>query len=196
MVSAIVLAAGLSERMGMVNKLLLPYKGKTVITRVVENILKAGLEEVIVVTGHEEEKLRTALQDMAVLFVQNPHYLTGMTSSIQEGIRLAKGNGYMICLSDMVLISTDEYAKLKNSFEKQLSIDDKCICLPVYKEVKGNPVIFSSWYKAAILGHEAKEGCKEIVNSNKRNNFLVVMSTPHVLKDIDYPEDYALMENK
>jgi molybdenum cofactor cytidylyltransferase len=196
MVSAIVLAAGLSERMGKHNKLLLPYKGKPVIARVVENILNAGLEELIVVTGHEEEKLRMALQGMTVLFAPNPRYPTGMTSSIQEGIRKAKGKGYMICLSDMVWIRADEYALLKDSFEKQLCIDDKCICLPVYKDVKGNPVIFSSWYKPAILKHEAKEGCKEIVNSNKKNNFLVTMSNPHVLKDIDYPEDYEVLKNE
>ena len=196
MVSAIVLAAGLSERMGKDNKLLLPFNGKTVIATVVENILNAGLEEIIVVTGHEEEKLRMALEDMTVLFAPNPRYQTGMTSSIQEGIRKAQGKGYMICLSDMVLITADEYALLKNSFEKQLYIDDKCICLPVYKDVKGNPVIFSSWYKPAILKHEAKEGCKEIVNSNKKNNFLVAMSTPHILKDIDYPEDYEVLKNE
>ena len=92
--------------MGKDNKLLLPYNGKTVIATVVENILNAGLEEVIVVTGHEEEKLRMALQDMTVLFAPNPRYLTGMTSSIQEGIRKAQGKGYMICLSDMVLINS------------------------------------------------------------------------------------------
>ncbi|HEV3251229.1 MAG TPA: nucleotidyltransferase family protein, partial [Puia sp.] len=113
MLSAIVLAAGLSKRMGKANKLLLPYKGKTVIEIVVENILTAGLGEVIVVTGHEEEKLRNALKNLAVDFVHNPRYLTGMTSSIQEGIRPAKGKGYMICLSDMLLISADEYALLK-----------------------------------------------------------------------------------
>lgn len=196
MLSAIVLAAGQSKRMGKVNKLLLPYKGKTVIEIVVENILSAGLGEVIVVTGHEEEKLRNALKNLAVDFVHNPRYLTGMTSSIQEGIRPAEGKGYMICLSDMLLISADEYALLKNGFEKQLLLDDKCICLPVYNEAKGNPVIFSSWYRAAILSHQPKEGCKEIVNANKMNNFLVVMNTPHVLKDIDYPQDYEFLGTK
>ena len=55
MLSAIVLAAGLSKRMGSANKLLLMYKNKTVIETVVENILAAGIKEVIVVTGHQSE---------------------------------------------------------------------------------------------------------------------------------------------
>ena len=57
MLSSIVVAAGSSKRMGMINKLLLPFKGKTVLETVVENILRAGLEEVIVVTGYDEKKI-------------------------------------------------------------------------------------------------------------------------------------------
>ena len=66
MLSAIVLAAGSSERMGDQNKLLLPYKNKTVIEHVVESIYEAGLEEIIVVVGHESEKINAGLRNFPV----------------------------------------------------------------------------------------------------------------------------------
>jgi molybdenum cofactor cytidylyltransferase len=190
MLSAIVLAAGSSERMGDQNKLLLPYKNKTVIEHVVGSIYEAGLEEIIVVVGHESEKIKEVLKNLPVHFVYNQDYTEGMTTSIQKGILHANGNGYMICLADMVLIRAEEYALLKNSFEKQVAENPKCICLPRFKNEKGNPVIFSTFYRDDILQHKEREGCKEIVKSNKENIFWVDMDTQHILQDMDYPEDY------
>src|SRR5258706_1708260 len=98
MLSAIVLAAGSSRRMGNKNKLMLPYKGKTVLIHTVENILAAGFEEVIVVTGFESALVGKALRWLPVRFAHNPRFEEGMTGSIQTGVRAATGKGYMICL--------------------------------------------------------------------------------------------------
>lgn len=193
MLSAIVLAAGSSRRMGNKNKLLLPYNGKTVLTTTTGNILAAGIEEVIVVTGHDATLVEGAIRHLPVSIVHNSRYERGMTSSIQEGVRAAKGDGYMICLSDMVLITPGEYALLKNNFEEKRQSNSKCICLPQYKDGKGNPVIFSSWYKDAILQHEETEGCKQIIRSNKENIYWVGMPTDHVLRDMDSPGDYEAL---
>ena len=190
MLSAIVLAAGLSKRMNGMNKLLLPYKNKTVIATVVQNILDGGIEEVIVVTGHEEDKIKHALKDFPVHFTYNHDYTKGITTSIQQGIMHATGDGYMICLSDMVLITPKEYATLKDAFTKHLELNKKCICMPVYKNEKGNPVIFSSFYKEAILKHEDMEGCKNIVLQNKENIDRVDIDTDHILTDMDSQDDY------
>jgi CTP:molybdopterin cytidylyltransferase MocA len=62
--------------------------------------------------------------------------------------------------------------------------------VPRYKNEKGNPVIFSPYYKDAILEHKEMEGCKTILQSNKENIFWVDMPTNHVLQDMDYYEDY------
>ena len=117
MLSAIVLAAGLSKRMGNNNKMLLPFKGKPVIASTVENILAAGMDEVIAVTGFEHEKIQTALQGLPVRLIHNPYFEKGMTSSVQKGVAHAAGDGYMICLGDMTQITPDEYTLLKNKFE-------------------------------------------------------------------------------
>ena len=190
MLSAIVLAAGSSKRMNGINKLILPYKNKTIISTVVTNILAAGIEEVIVVVGYEAEKVKEALENLPVIIINNPDHEKGLTTSIQQGVSCAKGNGYMICLSDMVLITPEEYIFLKSSFEKQWLMNAACICVPRYKNEKGNPVIFSSWYKRVILEHGEMEGCKEIVQSNRNNISWVDMQSTHILEDIDYPGDY------
>src|SRR5664279_2050298 len=98
MVSAAILAAGSSARMGDVNKLLLPFHNKTIIETVTENIIASGIEEVIVVLGYEGKKIQAALQHLPVNFVNNPRYEKGMTTSIQQGIGIANGNGYMLSL--------------------------------------------------------------------------------------------------
>ncbi len=190
MLTAIVLAAGMSKRMGAQNKLLLPYDQSTVIRTVVENILNANNKEVIVVVGYEAAAIKNALQNLPVLFIDNPNYETGMTSSIQQGVQQATGNGYMICLADMVLISPAEYAIVKNHFEQQMILNEKCICLPVYNNQKGNPVIFSSFYKTAILNNKDPEGCKQIVQASKENIAWLQMSTDHIITDMDDYETY------
>jgi molybdenum cofactor cytidylyltransferase len=177
--------------MGNRNKLLLPYKGTTVLAYTVGNILTAGLQDVIVVTGFESGRVLQALGHLPLRFVHNPLYDEGgMSGSIREAVRVAGGTGYMICLADMALIRPEEYAALANAFNSQVALNERCICLPDYRGEKGNPVLFSSFYKEAILQHAEKEGCKGIVRSFPENIHLVNMASDHILRDIDYPEDY------
>jgi molybdenum cofactor cytidylyltransferase len=196
MVTAIVLAAGLSQRMGEINKLLLPYKDKTIIEVTLGNILAAKVDEIIVVTGFEAEKVKAAIHRLPITTVYNENFVEGMTKSIQCGIEHAKESGYMICLGDMFTVTKDEYALMKKTFEETSIANSKYIYIPRYKNEKGNPVIFSPYYKDAILEHKEMEGCKAIVQANKENIFWVDMSTYHVLQDMDYYEDYVKLIRK
>lgn len=190
MLSAIILSAGSSKRMEGENKLLLPFFGATIIEYVVKNILAAGITEVIIVTGFENEKIETALKNYPVQCVHNPNHEKGMTTSIQVGVSVCNGDGYMICLGDMVAITANEYAMLKDQFEILFAINASCICIPVYNSKRGNPVIFSATYRDEILAHTEMEGCKKIVQSNQQNVYEVVLPFDHILQDIDYKSDY------
>lgn len=192
MISAIILAAGTSSRMKGSNKLLLPLAGKTSIEIVVENIIASGVEEVIIVTGHEAEAIQQLLQSLPVKFVYNEGYERGMTSSIKKGIAAANGDGYMICLSDMPFITSQDYLQLKVFFEEKVQHDSACICLPVHKGKRSNPVVFSSLYKQEILQHEHEEGCKRILDAHTSNIHYCQVETDGVLRDIDNAEDYSL----
>lgn len=190
MLSAIVLAAGSSKRMEGENKLLLPFLGATIIECVVKTILAAGITEVIIVTGFQKEKIETALENYPVQCVHNPNHEKGMTTSIQTGVSVCNGNGYMICLGDMIAVTANEYAMLKDQFEIFVAINASGICIPVYNSKRGNPVIFSATYRNEILAHTEMEGCKKIVQANQQNVYEVVMPFNHILQDIDYKGDY------
>lgn len=193
MLSAILLAAGSSRRMGDKNKLLLPWKDTPVITTTATHLLAAGLKEIMVVTGYEAPRIIDALKGLPLQFIHNPAYEEGMTSSIQAGVRHATGEGYMICLADMVMISPAEYTHLASEWEKRYTLDDHCIGIPEYQGRKGNPVILPATLRKDILSHPEKEGCRDLVRLHQTHQFRIEMPTDHVLKDIDRPEDYALL---
>jgi molybdenum cofactor cytidylyltransferase len=190
MVTAILPAAGSSRRMGTPNKLLLPWKGKPLIRITVENILAAGIEELILVTGNDPAAITAAISDLPVRFIHNSHYEAGMTGSIQAGISIANGHGFMICLADMALITPNEYILLIKAFEQEYSRNIHCILLPEYQEQKGNPVLFGSAWRDAIAKHPEEDGCKTLVRSNPQHQVRIAMPTDHILRDIDTPEDY------
>jgi molybdenum cofactor cytidylyltransferase len=156
----------------------------------VGRILDAGIEEVVVVTGRDAEQITSLLQSLPVRIVFNPGFARGLTGSIQTGVRHARGNGYMICLADMVLVTPAEYSLLANHFNRQQALDPQCICQPVYKGQKGNPIIFADWYKEAIAAHQPAEGCREIVQMHAGHVHPVEMALDNILQDIDNPADY------
>ncbi len=210
MVSAIVLGAGLSRRMGSErNKLLLPWQGKALIAHVVAHVLATTVEEVIVVLGYEAELVRDAVgtghdlsdmvgtgHDLSLRFIFNPNFETGMTSSIQQGVKSAKeGNAFLICLGDMPFIRGEEYQLLLEQFEKKSIADPKCILLPFYEEKKANPILFSAFYKDVILAHTHPEGCRAIVQEYAKHIQVVKMPSATVLQDVDDWEAYLQIVN-
>jgi molybdenum cofactor cytidylyltransferase len=197
-VSAIVLAAGESRRMGAVNKLLLPFGEATLIERVVGVVEASEAREVVVVVGHEAAQVREALREHAVVFAENTRYREGMTTSIHAGVRAAapEASGFMICLSDLPLIEQAELNRLLAAFEAARQEDAGRIVVPVFGGQRGNPVIFPAFYRADILGHGGLMGCKGIVQQNPERVVEVAMPTDHVLRDADTPEAYARLRTR
>ncbi len=187
MVSAILLAAGSSRRMGKQNKLLLPWNDQPMIARVAEQIQGSKASEIIVVLGHEAEKVKAALAPFDVQFSYNPKHQSGMTSSIQAGIKTCSpdSRGYLICLGDMPRLQTTDY----DTIIEQVS-GKKEILAPFYRGQKGNPVFFSRHFKGEILAHTEAEGCKKIVQANALLLRSIPFTNDHILHDIDKPEDY------
>jgi len=172
------------------NKLLLPYRGKTIVEITVGHILSAGIDDVVVVTGRDGEQVSALLQALPVRLVHNQRFAEGLTGSIQAGVAQAQGNGYMICLADMVWLTAGEYRLLADRFNRQVQADPRCICLPVYQGQKGNPVIFSGWYSNLIAAQPPGEGCRDIVQAHTDHVHRVDMATDHILRDLDDPADY------
>ena len=181
--TAIILAAGTSSRMGNRNKLIALWKGEPIIKQVVQNVLKSGVKEIRLVTGFEKEKIEDTLIDYDVNTVHNLDFNSGMTSSIQTGVR-ATHSGVLICLGDMPAIETEIYNKVL-----PLSAEEKSIRIPVHKGRRGNPVYFSEHFRQELLAHAAPEGCKEVILANEAFVTEVKVESDHIFKDIDVPSD-------
>ncbi len=191
MLNIILLAAGQGLRMGGPNKLLLPFRGRCVLETTLSELCAAAIGPVFVVTGHQREPVAPLLEQFPVQEVFNPDFRTGMTGSIQAGVRAAQtGQGYMICLADMPMISAAAYQLLSNRFLSDVAQDERAILLPRFGETKGNPVIFSAVYHDDILNHPEPEGCRGIVQANAAHVRWVDMPDNSVLRDLDTPEDY------
>jgi len=193
MISAIILAAGESRRMGMKNKLLLPISGEVLIRNFVKSVCASNVAEVVVVVGHEAEKIEGVLQGQPVRFVENLRYMEGMTSSIQTGIQAAsaESEGLLICLADQPFIETSDFNRLIHAFTDLFDSESSLIIVPVFKGQRGNPVLFSRQFRDIILQHK-DEGCRDIVLKHPEYVREVEMGNDNVLQDVDTPEDYKM----
>lgn len=194
MLNVILLAAGQGLRMGGPNKLLLPFRGRTVLETTLSELCAADIGRVLVVTGHRRESVAPVLEAFPVREIFNPDFESGMTGSIQAGVRAAEeGTGFMICLADMPMITAAAYQLLAGSFLSFTSQDERSILLPRFGETKGNPVIFAATYRDEILRHSEPEGCRGIVQANATHVYWADMPDNSVLRDLDTPDDYAGM---
>ena len=193
MISAIILAAGESRRMGVKNKLLLPISGEVLISNFVKSVCASNVDEVVVVVGHEAEKIEGVLLGQPVRFVENLRYMEGMTSSIQTGIQAAsaESEGLLICLADQPFIETSDFNRLIHEFTDLFDSKSSLIIVPVFKGQSGNPVLFSRQFRDVILQHTGK-GCRDIVLKHPECVWEVEMGNDNVLQDVDTPEDYKM----
>jgi molybdenum cofactor cytidylyltransferase len=187
MICAIVLAAGLSSRMG-VQKLLLPFGGKTVISHIVDQLLASTVDEVHVVVGHQAERISLELSGRAVSIVKNPNYKSGMLSSVRCGLRNLpeKCRDVMVVLGDQPSITTELIDQMLKSF----ATTEKNILVPLYKGKRGHPILFSSIYRDEILTQYGEVGLRGLLHGHSDDIFELAVSTASVLCDMDCPEDY------
>ncbi|MBI4084057.1 MAG: nucleotidyltransferase family protein [Candidatus Lambdaproteobacteria bacterium] len=191
MMTAIVLAAGQSTRMGGQNKLLLPFRGTTLIERMVDAVIASGVESTVAVLGHDADRVRPLLENRPVTVAENPAYEEGMAGSIRAGLRAAPAgcDGYMICLTDMPLLEAQDLARLLAAFSGRPAGKD--ILLASHQGRRGNPVLFAARYREEVAQARGPiGGCKGIVQRYPEQVLAVELGNDHAVWDIDTPEDY------
>ena len=199
-VTAMVLAAGLSSRMGDINKLLAPINGTALIRRVIDQVqqsqahqlkigqLKAG--PIIVVTGHQAHLIGEALAGCDVLFVENKNFAEGLSTSLRTGLKAVPETaaGALICLGDMPKLTARHIDDLIRAFREHQG--DK-ICVPIYQGRQGNPVLWPRKYFAEMQELRGDVGAKKLIEQHRDHVHEVVMNDEGVVRDIDTPEDLA-----
>ena len=183
MISAVVLAAGASTRMGG-HKLLLPLADEPLITRVVRQVSDAGFDDVLVVVGFEYEAVLEAIADLGVRHAVNPDYATGMGSSFRTAVNaLPDSEAVMFALADQPLLTGADYRRLLDAWRSKR----EGIVRVSYGDVTAPPHLFARQYfpELAALEHGARPVLKRHADSTT-----VLQFAPELLLDVDTPEDY------
>ena len=189
-VAAIVLAAGMSSRYGGANKLLLPFSDGTVVRRVVQTVLNAGIGHIVVVTGHDREHIEAALATMPLTFVHNPRYREGeMLSSIKAGLAHLQGSAAeaaFIVPGDQPLLPVAIFRRIRQAFEHRCGD----IVAPKFGAVRGHPVLIARrWWPAALALPDGAQ-MRMLLRANPQAVAHILVNTDAVLLDVDTPEAY------
>ena len=189
-VSAVVLAAGRSARMGEA-KQLLRIGEQTMLERTIENVRASRVEAAVLVLGFGAESIRrelpaALLKDIRVVI--NENYASGMASSLREGLAAVnlESDAALIVLADQPLVSPETM----NEIVERFCGSDGEIVVPYYRGERGNPVLLGRSVFAEAMALEGDVGCRSIFAQHTKGILRVDVDDPGILADIDSREDY------
>ena len=188
-VSVVVLAAGMSTRMGKPNKLLLSVNGKPLIRRTLETLLLHPFKEIVVVLGHQAVEVQDAIEGLQVKKVINHDYEQGQMTSVHKGLSslTEPTEGVMIFLSDLALINQQDLHELRLGF-------DGCetgVLVPTFEGKRGNPIILDYTQQESVVADDKNLGCKKLITKHPELVTPLEMTNDHVVVDMDTVEAYG-----
>jgi molybdenum cofactor cytidylyltransferase len=187
LVSAILLAAGKSERMGE-NKLLLPFGGRTVIQRTLDSLLASRAGEVIVVLGNKAQEINASIGSRRALVVLNPNFAKGMSTSLITGLGMVHSQArfIIVALGDQPLVTPRVYNQLIEAAQNS----EKGIIIPTCKGERGNPIVISMRYRAELLRLTGDIGGRELLKAHPDDVLEVPVDCEGVVVNINTKEEY------
>ena len=191
-IKKIILAAGLSKRYGLKNKLTQHINNKPIINCLMDKLLSIyDTSELLIVTGYEHETIINLINNSDIEFIYNNDYKKGIGTSISAGIReLDKTiRGVMIIPADMPIISTKDLIKLQNKF---IELNCSKVIFPKYKSQVGNPVILPKKYFNILEGLKGDFGAKSQIN---KTDIITVNTDIGTIFDIDTVSNLKKAEN-
>jgi molybdenum cofactor cytidylyltransferase len=194
--AGIILAAGESVRYGQTKQLIL-LKNKPMIDWVLEAALGSRLEQVILVLGHDHQKIVQALgsrsQHPRLQISVNPDYQKGQGSSLKFGFSAMpkKFPSVMFILGDQPMVGSETIDVLLQNFWRS----DKNICVPVCQGQRGNPTIFSRAFYEHFFGIKGDIGAREIIKTYADEVLEVDMKNPLCFIDIDTEKDFEQLQS-
>jgi len=187
-ISAIVLAAGLSKRMGT-PKMVLPWGNVTVIEQVLSVLVQAKIVEILVVTGGAHQEVKAAVRSYPVRVIFNPHFFDGqMIRSVQIGLsHLAENcDAAMIVLGDQPQIQKEIVEKITDVFRRTKAP----IVVPSYNLRRGHPWILARELWDEVMNLKKGGTLRQILELHSKNIEYLQVNTDTILMDLDTPSDY------
>lgn len=187
MISAILLAAGQSKRMGE-PKQLMPFQQSTIVEQAIDNLLGSAANEVIVVVGYRAEDVIKAIAAKPIQLAVNPDYEHGMSTSIIAGLKRlhSEVEAVMLALGDQPLVNSQTINRLIDEFRDH----DEGIAIPTYQGRRGHPIIFAIKYKEQLLKLKGDVGGRQIIKDHPNDVLEVAVNAESVIADFDTRSDY------
>jgi molybdenum cofactor cytidylyltransferase len=192
-IAAIVLAAGASRRMGT-PKALLSIDGETFLQHVVETVADAGIDDIRIVLGANEESIRESLGWFEGTVLVNPRWADGQITTIRKGIESlekTKYGGALICSVDHPLISVSLIRALTGAF----CATGRHIAVPVFRGRRGHPIVLPRVYFHEVLTAPLDIGLRAVVRAHEHDIVEVPTEEEGVVMNIDTKEEYKKIVN-
>ncbi len=192
-IAAVILAAGGSTRMSLGHKLLLPIQGKPMITFVVDQVLAAEFDPVVMVTGHNGPALQATVQDRPVEVAVNHRWRAGLAGSLICGLQALPPDvtGALFFLADMPQVDNVILIALKELFINQ---GGTSIVYPTYHGQQGNPVIFPHRFFNEIMDLKGDRGAQPVLHNHSSDAVALPVDSPAILADCDTDDDYSNLQ--
>jgi molybdenum cofactor cytidylyltransferase len=187
-ISAVVLAAGASRRMG-VPKLLLQWGHQTIIEKVVQTLLDGGVIEPVIVTGRSAAEVVARISSSRVRIAINPSYeTTEMLISIQIGLKILPKNavGCLVVLGDQPQIKTSVVQSILLEFNKSAA----SIIIPSYQRRRGHPWLVHQKFFSEIISLPPSANLRQFLNQHSSEIVYLNIEDPAILSDLDTPQEY------
>ncbi len=195
MISCIVLAAGLSQRF-LSPKALAEFNGRTIIEHVQEMLVETALNEIVIVLGHEQERIKHHLfNHKKIKSVYNKNFNFGQTSSFQTGLKVLSPE-----TSGVFLLPVDFPVVKKSTMDKLIihvnQTGHKNILIPTFQGKKGHPPYFASSLFEEFHQLDFSEGINTISHRHKDQVDLVEVDDSGVLETFNTREELDVIKGK
>jgi len=192
-VAAIVLAAGRSTRMGAVNKMLAEIGGKPLVRIAAEQAVASHANPVIVVTGHERDKVEAALKGLPVRLVHNKDFAEGLGTSLKTGISNVPedADAAIVCLGDMPQVDAALINRLIAAYDPARGA---LVVVPSIEGRRGNPVVWSRRFFHDLMTIQGDIGARHLIGNYAEAVIEVPVAGEAALTDVDTPESLSAVK--
>jgi len=191
-VTAILLAAGQSRRMGAF-KPLLPFGKTTVIESCLKYLTTGGVDSVVVVVGYRADDIREQLSNYSVLFAVNPDPASEMAASIAAGVRKVPDSAGALLISpaDCPAIPPAVIASIRGEWSKGYRL-----VKPTWQGRGGHPVLVDLSFRADLLELEPATGLKGFFERHTNDVRRIEVDSPYIARDLDTWDDYQCLHSE
>jgi molybdenum cofactor cytidylyltransferase len=187
-IGAVLLAAGEGRRMGGVAKPLIRLQGVPLISRQLVALSGAGIDEVVVVTGHARHAVEEQVRSYVVTLAHNEAHVAGQQGSVRVGLAALSGpfDAVIIMPGDQPLIGANDLTELIGAFKKRPAGH---VVVPVVNGQRGNPIVLDDQALAQILASDTNLGCRHLIERQPELVHAYETANTRFVTDLDTVED-------